>query len=164
MKQFIKNLFGITEMERAIAETQQRILEAEQAKKAAEEKALEAIEEARLAKEAAEQKLKIAIEKSSVDSSKEDATERGEPWIAVLDTKINKENVRNGFFELDWNEYFVVQLKLAGYTGSSDEEIVERWFQDLCRNIGNEVGVDMERRGSGYINVNNIGNGKSEIS
>lgn len=164
MKQFLKNLFGITEMERAIAETQQRIVEAEQAKKAAEEKALQVIEEARLANEAAEAKLKIALEKSGVDSSKEEATERGEPWVAVLDTKINNENVRNGFFELDWNEYFIVQLRLAGYTGSSDEEIVERWFQDLCRNIGNETGVDMERRGSGYININNIGNGKSEIS
>lgn len=164
MKQFLKNLFGITEMERAIAETQQRIVEAEQAKKAAEEKALQVIEEARLANEEAEAKLKIALEKSGVDSSKEEATERGEPWVAVLDTKINKDNVRNGFFELDWNEYFVVQLKLAGYSGSSEEQIVDAWFQDLCRNIGAEQGVDMERRGSGYINVNNIGNGKSEIS
>ena len=26
------------------------------------------------------------------------ATERGEPYVTVLDTKINPENVRNGFF------------------------------------------------------------------
>jgi hypothetical protein len=32
-----------------------------------------------------------------------------------LDTHVNKENVRNGFFELDWNDEFVVQLKQAGY-------------------------------------------------
>jgi hypothetical protein len=82
----------------------------------------------------------------------------------VIDTKVNPENPRNGFFELDWNEYFIVQLKEAGYYGESDEEIADRWFQDLCRNIGAESGVDMDRRGAGYINVNSIGNGKSEIS
>jgi hypothetical protein len=95
---------------------------------------------------------------------KEAATAKNEAYIAVLDTKVNPENPRNGFFELDWNEQFVLQLKVAGYFGETDEEIVDRWFQDLCRNIGNETGVDMDRRGAGYINVNNLGNGKSEIS
>ena len=97
-------------------------------------------------------------------SPKEAATAKNEAYIAVLDTKVNPENPRNGFFELDWNEQFVLQLKVAGYFGETDEEIVDRWFQDLCRNIGNETGVDMDRRGAGYINVNNLGNGKSEIS
>ena len=95
---------------------------------------------------------------------KERATEKEESYIAVLDTKVNKDNVRNGFFELDWNEYFIVELRLAGYNGDTDEEIVDRWFQDLCRNIGNEAGVDMDGRGAGYVNVNNLGNGKAEIS
>ena len=66
--------------------------------------------------------------------------------------------------ELDWNEYFVLQLKEAGYKGTSEEEMVDQWFQDLCRNIGAEEGVDMERRGSGHVNVSNIGNGRAEIS
>lgn len=161
MKDFFKNLFGITELERSIAETQAAVERAEKAKLEAEENAKKAID---LAKEL-EEKLKSILEKPiGTNQSKKDATERGEPWVAVLDTKINNENVRNGFFELDWNEYFIVQLKLSGYNGTNEEEIVEKWFQDLCRNIGNESGVDMERRGSGYINVNNIGNGKSEIS
>jgi len=95
---------------------------------------------------------------------KELATEKKEPYIAVLDTKVNPENPRNGFFELDWNEYFIMQLKEAGYYGETDEELADRWFQDLCRNIGAESGVDMDRRGAGYINVNDLGNGKSEIS
>lgn len=146
MKNLIKKIFGIDEMEKAIAETQRKFEEAEQAKKEVEAKL---------------EKLNTV---SASPLSKEEATKNQEPWVAVLDTKINKDNVRNGFFELDWNEYFVVQLKLAGYSGSSEEQIVDAWFQDLCRNIGAEQGVDMERRGSGYINVNNIGNGKSEIS
>jgi hypothetical protein len=97
-------------------------------------------------------------------SPKEIATSKKEPYIAVLDTHVNKDNIRNGFFELDWNEYFVLQLREAGYKGTTEEEMVDQWFQDLCRNIGAEEGVDMERRGSGYVNVSNIGNGRAEIS
>ena len=133
-------------------------------------KKLLGIDKIELAAEAALQakiKEQIAVEESirlSKLTPKERATEKEESYIAVLDTKVNKDNVRNGFFELDWNEYFIVELRLAGYNGDTDEEIVDRWFQDLCRNIGNEAGVDMDGRGSGYVNVNNLGNGKAEIS
>ena len=102
----------------------------------------------------------VVIEKTA----KEIATANKEPWVAVLDTHVNKDNVRNGFFELDWNEYFVLQLRSNGYQGDSDEAIVDQWFQDLCRNIGNDTGVNMDRRGSGYVNVNNLGNGKTEVT
>ena len=102
----------------------------------------------------------VVVEKTA----KEIATANKEPWVAVLDTHVNKDNVRNGFFELDWNEYFVLQLRSNGYQGDSDEAIVDQWFQDLCRNIGNDAGVNMDRRGSGYVNVNNLGNGKTEVS
>ena len=133
-------------------------------------KKLLGIDKIELAAEAALQaKLKeqLVVEESirlSKLTPKERATEKEESYIAVLDTKVNKDNVRNGFFELDWNEYFIVELRLAGYGGDNDEEIVDKWFQDLCRNIGNESGVDMDGRGAGYINVNNLGNGKAEIS
>jgi hypothetical protein len=141
MKKFIKKIFGIDKIEAAKAQSQ---AEADAAEKLAQQK----LEELRLASL----------------TPKERATENKEPYIEVMDTHVNKENVRNGFFELDWNEYFVLQLKQAGYVGDSEEAIVDKWFQDLCRNIGAEEGVDMERRGSGYINVNNLGNGKAEVS
>jgi hypothetical protein len=96
-------------------------------------------------------------------SPKEQATANKEPYIAVLETHIDKENPRNGFFELDWNEYFVLMLTKSGYRGTTEEEIVDQWFNDLCKTIGEEEGVDMERRGSGYINVSRI-NGKTEVS
>jgi hypothetical protein len=102
--------------------------------------------------------------KKKFNSPKEEATYNKQPWVGVLETHVNQDNPSNGFFELDWNEYFIVQLKSHGYDGPSEESIVDVWFQSLCRNIGNENGVDMDRRGSGYINVNNLGNGKSEIS
>ena len=98
-------------------------------------------------------------------SPKERATRKGEPWVSVLDTHVNKDNIRNGFFELDWNPQFVLQLKQAGYgaEGDPDEEIVDRWFRDIVYNMFAEAGIDTSR-GAGYINVVPIAKGKSEVS
>lgn len=97
---------------------------------------------------------------------KERATAKGEPYIAVLETHVNKENLRNGFFELDWNDEFVLQLRQAGYgfEGDPDEEVVDRWFRTLCKDVAGEDGIDMTDRGAGYINVKKIAEGKSEVS
>lgn len=93
------------------------------------------------------------------------ATRRKEPWVGVLDVKVNDQNVRNGFFELDWNKYFIEQLINAGYGVANDEEeeIVDRWFRDIVGNILDDEGLDKDR-GSGYINVVPLSKGKSEIS
>ena len=144
MKQFIKKIFGIDKIEEAA------ILKAEHAAKIA----LETFEQA--------EKLKEETRIANL-TPKERATENREPWIAVLETHVNKDNIRNGFFELDWNEYFVLQLRAAGYVGETDESIVDQWFSELCKGIGNQEGVDMSRRGAGYINVNNLGGGKTEV-
>ena len=85
-----------------------------------------------------------------------------EPWVKVLDMNVNPDNPRNGFFELDWNDEFVNMLKQSGYEGGSEEEIVDRWFQTLCRTIGNEQGIDVA--GSGYVQVNRRNDGKTEVS
>jgi len=57
--------------------------------------------------------------------------------VGVLNTHVNQDNIRNGFFELDWNEHFVLKLKQEGYgaDGDNDEEIVDRWFRELCANV-----------------------------
>lgn len=107
-------------------------------------------------------KFNKKIEKKEI-TAKDIATKRGEPWVTVLDTKVNIENPRNGFFELDWNEHFIVMLKNNGYDGKTDEEIVDQWFKDLCRNILAEEGLDTAR-GAGYINVIPINKDQSEVS
>lgn len=96
--------------------------------------------------------------------AKAKATANKEPYIAVLQTHVNPDNVRNGFFELDWNEYFVLQLKQSGYQGTSEEDIVNQWFQELCKGIADEDGISMDQRPMGYINVKPIAGGKSEVS
>lgn len=148
MNKFIKKLFGLDKIE---AETIARLEEAERATQIAKE-ATESAERAR------------ELERLAKLNPKELATEKKEPWVAVLDTHVNKENIRNGFFELDWNEYFVLQLREAGYTGETEEAVVDQWFQELCRNVGSEADVNMERRGSGYVNRALRDDGKTEFS
>lgn len=117
----IKKLFGLDKIEANI------------------EEARVALEQATKLKEEAEKNLKeIAQEQELAKLSPKDrATRKKEPWVGVLNTHVNKENVRNGFFELDWNEHFVLQLKQEGYgvEGDNDEEIVDRWFRELCANV-----------------------------
>ena len=92
-------------------------------------------------------------------------TRKKEPWVNVIDVKVNEENVRNGFFELDWNEYFIAQLVEAGYGVDNDpeEEIVDRWFRDIVYNMLDEEGGDTTRA-AGHINVVPIAKGRSEVS
>jgi hypothetical protein len=97
-------------------------------------------------------------------TEKDIATANKEPYVAVLQTHVNPTNVRNGFFELDWNEFFVVQLTQAGYQGDTEEEIVDKWFQDLCRNIAYDEGISTDNRPMGYINVKKMVDGKTEVS
>ena len=97
---------------------------------------------------------------------KEYATRRKEAWVNVLDMKVNKDNIRNGFFELDWNKYFIQELIQAGYgvDNDPDEEIVDRWFRDIVYGMLDEEGIDATDRSAGYINVVPIAKGKSEVS
>ena len=83
--------------------------------------------------------------------------------MAVLDTKVNEDNIRNGSLELDWNNEFIEKLLDAGYKGETNEQIVDGWFKTIARNILQEEGMDPDR-GAGYINVKDIGKDKSEIS
>jgi len=150
MKKFIEKLFGIDKIK---ARTEESLASAEAAKNIA--------EAATIAAERATE-----AEAQAKMTPKERATARGEPWVAVLETHINKDNLKNGFFEIDWNDEFVLQLKQAGYGFDGDpvEEIVDRWFRELCKNVANEEGVDMTDRGAGFINVKKIAEGKSEVS
>ena len=121
MNKWIEKLFGIDKI-RAEAERSISI-------------AASASETAKAATEAAERAQEA--ETQAKLSPKERATRRKEPWVGVIETHVNKDNVRNGFFELDWNDLFVLKLKQEGYgeDGDKDEEIIDRWFRELCANV-----------------------------
>jgi hypothetical protein len=149
LKKFIKKITGIQAIE-------DMRIEAEAA-------AIQAVKEAAKAK--AEMEAAKVAEETAKLSPKDRATAQGMPYVTVLDTHVNKDNIKNGFFELDWNDLFIVQLKQAGYgfDGDPDEEIVDRWFRDIVKGMLEEDGLD-PNRGAGYINVVPITKDKSEVS
>jgi hypothetical protein len=102
-------------------------------------------------------------------TEKELATERGEPYVAILKMDVDLENLHQGAFELDWNEIFVARLIKAGYMmkrDDSDAEIVDRWFQNVCRHVVMETWEQEEAiKNSGvYVQSRDIGGGRSEVS
>jgi hypothetical protein len=121
LQKLFKKMMGLDKLEESIQKAEKDLAEANQRLEDAEKSQKDAQEKEELAKL----------------SPKDRATRKKEPWVGVLNTHVNKENVRNGFFELDWNEYFVLQLKQDGYgeDGDLDEEIVDRWFRELCANV-----------------------------
>lgn len=78
------------------------------------------------------------VEEKSTLTPKEMATARKEPFVTVVETKVDPDNPSSGYFELDWNSYFIDDLRKAGYTGITEEEIIDKWFKALCQNILDE--------------------------
>lgn len=112
--------------------------------------------------------------KKEESSAKELANKNGEPYIAITKVHINPNDINNGAFELDWNDKFVLNLVKQGYKikqEDTDNEIVDRWFQTVCRNVALEVyeqeAADPEKRARGDMRVvqqRDLGNGRTEIS
>jgi hypothetical protein len=104
--------------------------------------------------------------KTPEKSAKELATERGEPYVAVLSMDVDPENLHQGAFELDWNDKFVANLIRAGYQGKSDSDVVDQWFQNVCRHVVMETWEQEQAiKNSGiYVQSRNIGDGRSEVS
>ena len=94
--------------------------------------------------------------------------------------QLDPADINNGAFEMDWNDKFVLNLIKAGYKekdDDKDETIVDRWFQQVCRNIALEVyeqeqadphnrkdmdpitGADMR-----VVTSTDLGDGRSEVS
>jgi hypothetical protein len=117
-------------------------------------------------KPAAKRRKKKAGDTSVEKTAKEIATENGEPYVAVLSVEVDPENVHDGAFELDWNDKFITNLVRAGYQGKTDADIVDRWFQDVCRNI---VLENFEQWDANYatqrrVDRQDMGNGKTSVS
>lgn len=91
--------------------------------------------------------------------------------MQVLSIDVDPNNLHQGAFELDWNEIFVARLVKAGYMmkpGDTDADIVDRWFQNVCRHVVMETWEQEQAikksYGSQYIHDRDIGDGRREIS
>jgi len=75
---------------------------------------------------------------------KEEATEKKEPWVTVIKMGVDPNNVVQGFFELDWNDEFVQHLSEQGIEGQTDESIVNKWFNAVCRTVLLQEKADLD--------------------
>lgn len=102
-------------------------------------------------------------------SAKQIATENNEPYVAIVSMDIDPNNLHQGAFELDWNEIFIARLVKAGYMmkpTDADSDIVDRWFQNVCRHVVMETWEQdqaMRNSVSGYVHTRDIGDGRSEV-
>jgi hypothetical protein len=90
-------------------------------------------------KPVAELKAKKPRKAKVVKTAKDLATEQNEPYVNIVSIEVDPANIGNGAFELDWNDKFVANLVRAGYKGKTDQQIVDQWFQEICRNVVSEA-------------------------
>ena len=110
----------------------------------------------------------IRVPKAPEKTAKQIATEKNEPYVAILAMDIDPNNLHQGAFELDWNEIFIARLVKAGYMmkpTDADSDIVDRWFQNVCRHVVMETWEQEQAiKNSGmYVQKRDLGDGRSEI-
>lgn len=68
--------------------------------------------------------------------NKKIANLKDEPFICVVKSEFDASMGINGVaFEFDWNERWIKDLVAAGYSGSNEDELIQKWFEDLCRSV-----------------------------
>ena len=107
--------------------------------------------------------------KEQPKSAKQQATENNLPYVNILSMDVDLDNLHQGAFELDWNEIFVARLVKAGYMikkDDTDAEIVDRWFQNVCRHVVMETWEQEEAisKSGVWVRSTDIGDGRTEVS
>ncbi len=112
---------------------------------------------------------KVRAPKEEAKTAKQLATENNAPYINIVGMDVDLDNLHQGAFELDWNEIFVARLVKAGYMikrDDTDSEIVDRWFQNVCRHVVMETWEQEEAisKSGVWVRSTDIGDGRTEVS
>jgi hypothetical protein len=107
-------------------------------------------------------------------TEKEKATQAGEPYVNILRMEIDPNDINSGSVELDFNDKFVLNLIRAGYKmkdTDTDNDIVDRWWTNLCRATVLETfeqeWADPSKRTNGdvrNVRTKDLGDGRTEVS
>lgn len=110
-----------------------------------------------------EKTISAKAPKNSAEA-KAQANKKKEPYIEVIGLDIDANNPVQGAFELDWNEYFVEELKSKGFNGATDEDIVDQWFNQVCKNVALSTWEQYNTEGrSGFVQTTDLGDGRKEV-
>lgn len=163
MKNFFKNLFSKSEQENNVVATVESV--------SPPNPPLTTASETPEPKKPRKQKNKV--EKKPL-SEKDLATLNGEPYINVISMEVNPDDPYSGAFVFDYNEKFIANLIRAGFKlkpSDTDQMLVDRWFQNVARNIALEMYeqevADPDKRALENLRIirsRNIGEGRSEVS
>jgi plasmid replication initiation protein len=162
-KKLIKDITGATAREK-------REKELAKEEKARQRRAAAKAKKAKAQAEESERlnKIKEAEEAIRNLSPKDRATLNNEPYINVLSLDVDVANIHQGSFELDWNDKFVANLVRAGYKAKDDDtdyDIVDRWFQNICRHVVLETWEQEQAiNPSRVVKSRDLGDGYSEVS
>lgn len=72
---------------------------------------------------------------TEVEHEKQVANVLNIPWHKVISLSMDPTTPSAGSIELDWNSKFVEDLKEHGYEGVTEEQVVDQWLSELCKNI-----------------------------
>lgn len=122
MKNWIKKLLGVDQLEHLQKELQQLKEQVDQKENV----------NASLSSLNKDLESQIQTLSQQVDKRKENLESR-EPWIEIISDKFDPNQGIQ--IALDWNEAFIEYLKEAGFQGTNDEEVVRLYLAFLYRDI-----------------------------
>jgi hypothetical protein len=104
--------------------------------------------------------IRRSEEKARADAAKE-------AWVDVV-FNVDPIDPHSGYADIDWNDKFIADLVRHGYQirpTDSDQDIVYRWYIEVCRNEVLETYAQEEAQmPSRFTKTRDIGDGLSEVS
>lgn len=93
--------------------------------------------------------LRIEFKHSKITKNefeKQTATLLKQPWVTI-EMAVSEENpAQIGAFELDWNSFFIEELRKNGYDAPSENIIIDHWFSATCATIAAENGIELPQQ------------------
>ena len=81
-------------------------------------------------------------DKPAKKSKHEETVVDEEPFVVVKSSKYDP--LKGIHMELDWNTSFVKILRKNGYTGTTEEDVVSKWFASLSKQVADDMGGDTD--------------------
>lgn len=92
-------------------------------------------------KEIAEYDLELQFKSNEISENeyyRELATLDKRPYVNITNIEMDSKGIGTHSIEFDWNEYFITNLKENGFTGNTEEELVDKWFITVSTAIASE--------------------------